>query len=48
MIHKILNKIISYIKKHGIKAAIGVFIFYLIRDVSIYIILPWLIAQSIL
>ena len=44
---KVKNKIINYIKKHGWKAAVTIFVFYLIRDVSLYILLPWLIAKKI-
>tara|TARA_Y100001960_G_C13934782_1_gene476237 strand:+ start:263 stop:397 length:135 start_codon:yes stop_codon:yes gene_type:complete len=42
------KKIKDYIKKNGWKAAAAIFVFYLIRDVSLYIILPWLIATKVL
>jgi len=47
MILKAKNKIINYIKKHGWKTAITIFVFYLIRDVSLYILLPWFIAKRL-
>jgi len=46
MINKIKNRIKSLYEKYGWKAAIGIFMYYLIRDVSLYIILPWLIAKK--
>tara|TARA_Y100000590_G_scaffold331461_1_gene376619 strand:+ start:1759 stop:1911 length:153 start_codon:yes stop_codon:yes gene_type:complete len=45
---KIKNKINSFIKKYGWKAAVGIFFYYLIRDVTLYILLPWLIAKEII
>ena len=48
MFLKIKNKISELIKKYGWKAAIGIFIFYLVRDVSLYIILPWFLASKVL
>jgi len=35
------------IKKYGWKAAVGIFIFYLIRDSLLYIIIPFFVAKSI-
>ena len=46
MILKIKNKLVSFFKKHGIKAAIGIFVFYLVRDVTLYILLPWLLFNN--
>ena len=42
------TKIVSFISKYGWKAALGIFLYYLIRDVSLYIILPWLIAKNLI
>jgi len=47
MFSKVKNKITSLIKKYGWKAAVGIFFYYLIRDVSLYIILPWYIAKTL-
>jgi len=44
MFSKIVKKIRDLIKKYGWKAAVGIFLYYLIRDVSLYILLPWYIA----
>ena len=44
---KIINYFTSLIKKHGWKAAVGIFLFYLVRDVTLYIILPFYFAKSI-
>ena len=48
MLLKIKNKILGLIDKYGWKAAVGIFMYYLIRDVSIYILLPWMIARNVL
>ena len=48
MINKFKNKISEIFKKYGWKAAVGIFMYYLIRDVSLYIVLPWLIAKKII
>jgi len=48
MFHKIKNKFVSIFKKYGWKAAIGVFFYYLIRDVSLYILLPWYLAKNLI
>tara|TARA_B100001123_G_C14503393_1_gene707235 strand:+ start:277 stop:426 length:150 start_codon:yes stop_codon:yes gene_type:complete len=47
MFNKIKNKISSLFKKYGWKAAVGIFLYYLIRDVSLYILLPWYIAKNL-
>tara|TARA_Y100000590_G_C15391152_1_gene890114 strand:- start:570 stop:713 length:144 start_codon:yes stop_codon:yes gene_type:complete len=44
---KIKDRFKSIIDKYGWKAAVGIFLFYLVRDVSLYILLPWLIAKGI-
>ena len=44
---KIKNKFKDLINKYGWKIAVLIFFGYLIRDVSLYIILPWLIARGI-
>ncbi len=48
MIKKIKNKFSNLIKKYGWKAFVGIFIYYLIRDVSLYIILPWYVAKNLI
>jgi len=46
MIQSFKNKILGLFKKYGWKAAVGIFFYYLIRDVTLYILLPWLIAKN--
>ena len=48
MFNKIKNKIHNLFEKYGWKAAVGIFLYYLIRDVSLYILLPWYIAKTVL
>ena len=48
MFANIKNKIRNLFKKYGWKAAIGIFLYYLVRDVSLYILLPWYIAKNVL
>ena len=48
MLRKIKDKIDRFIKKYGWKAAVAIFMYYLIRDVSLYILLPWMIAKNII
>jgi len=48
MLRKYLTKIKLYVMKNGWKAAVAIFMFYLIRDVSLYIILPWIIATQLI
>jgi len=48
MFRKLKQKVIAYIKKYGWKAAVAIFFYYLIRDVTLYILLPWLIAKNIM
>ena len=48
MFNKVKNKITRLFKKYGWKAAVGIFFYYLIRDVSLYIILPWYIAKNLI
>jgi len=48
MFNKVKNKTVTLVKKYGWKAAIGIFFYYLIRDVSLYIILPWFIAKNLI
>ena len=45
---KIKKKYRELFKKYGWKLAIGIFFYYLIRDVSLYILLPWFLANQIL
>jgi len=48
MFTKIKNKIRNLFKKYGWKAAVGIFLYYLVRDISLYILLPWYIAKNVL
>tara|TARA_S200000501_G_scaffold352329_1_gene371054 strand:- start:941 stop:1093 length:153 start_codon:yes stop_codon:yes gene_type:complete len=48
MISKIKNRIFGLYKKYGWKAVVGIFLYYLVRDVSLYIVLPYLIAKKII
>ena len=48
MFKRIKEKIKSLIKKYGWKAAIGVFVYYFLRDVTLYILLPWVLAKNLL
>tara|TARA_B100000686_G_scaffold9747_1_gene9843 strand:- start:651 stop:794 length:144 start_codon:yes stop_codon:yes gene_type:complete len=45
--NRIKAKFKNIIDKYGWKAAVGIFLYYLVRDVSLYILLPWLIAKGI-
>ena len=45
--YNIYQKIKEYIKKNGYRAALMIFIFYLIRDVILYILLPYLIYKGL-
>ena len=47
MFLKLKNKVSSFIKKYGWKAGFAIFVYYLIRDVSLYILLPWMIARNV-
>jgi len=44
---KIKKKYRELFKKYGWKLAAGIFFYYLVRDVSLYIILPWFLANQI-
>ena len=44
---KIKNKFRELILKYGWKFAVVIFFYYLVRDVSLYIVLPWLIARGV-
>ena len=48
MLSKIKDRISNLFKKYGWKAAVGLFLYYLIRDVSLYILLPWYIAKQVI
>ena len=48
LIQQTLNQINNFIKKYGWKVAVGVFFYYLIRDVCLYILLPWFIAKGLI
>ena len=47
-LRKIINYFTCVIRKHGWKATIGIFVFYLVRDVTLYILLPWVIANNLI
>jgi|TARA_B100000214_G_scaffold340851_1_gene287592 hypothetical protein len=40
------NRIKALFKKYGWKAAVGIFFYYLIRDVTLYIVIPYLLAKG--
>ena len=40
------NRIKDLFKKYGWKAAVGIFFYYLIRDVTLYILIPYFLASS--
>lgn len=40
-------KFISWYKKYGWKAVAGIFCYYLVRDVTVYIILPYMIFNKL-
>ena len=46
MVAAIKKRANDFIKKYGWKAAVGIFLYYLVRDVSLYIVLPYLIAKG--
>jgi len=48
MISSFKKRIVGLFEKYGWKAAVGIFLFYLIQDSFLYIILPWLIAKNII
>ena len=48
MLSKIKDRITGLFKKYGWKAAVGIFLYYLVRDVSLYILLPWYLAKHVI
>tara|TARA_Y100000588_G_scaffold283150_1_gene300534 strand:+ start:135 stop:278 length:144 start_codon:yes stop_codon:yes gene_type:complete len=44
---KIKDKFKKIYRKYGWKAVVALFVYYLVRDVSLYILLPWAIAKGI-
>ena len=44
---KIKEKFKDIYRKYGWKAVVALFVYYLVRDVSLYILLPWAIAKGI-
>ena len=48
MFSKFKQKVNDYFKKYGWKAVFVFFLYYLIRDVSLYIVIPWFIAKNII
>lgn len=43
---KIKNKFQSIYKKYGWKAVIGIFAYYLVRDITLYIIIPYYVLAK--
>lgn len=35
-------------KVYGWKAAAAIFVYYLVRDVTLYIVIPWLVARGVM
>tara|TARA_Y100001970_G_C14059108_1_gene763225 strand:- start:559 stop:711 length:153 start_codon:yes stop_codon:yes gene_type:complete len=46
MFASLKSRIKKLINKYGWKAAVGIFFYYLIRDVTLYIAIPWMIANN--
>jgi len=46
--YKIKNIIKENIKKYGWKLGVIIFFYYLIRDLSLYVVLPWYLAKTLL
>jgi len=44
---KIKTKFKKIYANYGWKAVVAIFLYYLIRDVSLYILLPWAIARGL-
>lgn len=42
---KIYRFLKEKIKKHGWKAVLGVFTYYLVRDLTLYVLIPYLILH---
>ncbi len=47
LINKIKSKFATLYKKYGWKAVVGLVLYYLIRDITIYIIIPTFAVQSL-
>ncbi|MCS6838843.1 MAG: hypothetical protein NZ480_08350 [Bdellovibrionaceae bacterium] len=46
MVTKIKNRLGILYRKYGWKAVVAVFLYYLVRDVTLYIIVPYFIIQK--
>ncbi len=46
MLSKIKKRIKDLYDKYGWKLAIAIFFYYLIRDVTLYILIPWYLAKN--
>lgn len=44
---RLLQKAREAVKKHGWKALVAITLFYLVRDVTLYLILPYLIVRQL-
>ena len=47
LVHRIRQRIIDMYRRYGWKAVVGIFLYYLIRDSILYILIPWLAIRSL-
>ena len=47
IVYYVPKRIKSLFKKYGWRAAVGIFMYYLVRDVTIYVILPYFVYKGI-
>ncbi len=43
---KLVSLFKDKIKKYGVKVAIGIFVFYLIRDLTLYVAIPYILLAK--
>jgi len=42
-----IDKLKHYIKKYGWRAFAGIFVYYLVRDLTLYVFIPYFIVSKI-
>jgi hypothetical protein len=47
-IYKIKGRFQKIYRQYGWKAVVGIFIYYIVRDVTLYIVLPALVVKGVL
>ena len=47
IVYYVPSRIKSLFKKYGWRAAVGIFMYYLVRDVTLYVILPYFVYKGI-